>query len=170
MKTAAFQLIATGVSLGIMGGAVGIHWLHLAGAGSVSGPEPHEARRFPPEISSASLRADPAEKRLEAQATPAGELPAANAENRATLAVLSEITSRLEELKGDQDHLREQLLEANRDLNVLEFRVDSHSESFRPIPSSGAGSIRGRSVSPGHKVQPFARGFAGHPLLPPKEP
>ncbi len=32
--------------------------------------------------------------------------------------------------------LLDQLAETNRDLMKLEFRVDSHSESFRPLPVS----------------------------------
>lgn len=32
--------------------------------------------------------------------------------------------------------LRDQLAELNRDLMQLEFRVDTHSESFRPLPVS----------------------------------
>jgi hypothetical protein len=37
-------------------------------------------------------------------------------------------------LRGENQNLRNQLEETNRDLMKLEFRVDTHSEQFRPLP------------------------------------
>lgn len=45
----------------------------------------------------------------------------------------------LEEVKRlskENRDLRDQMAETNRDLMKLEFRVDTHSESFRPLPAS----------------------------------
>lgn len=45
----------------------------------------------------------------------------------------------LEEVKRlskENRDLRDQMAETNRDLMKLEFRVDTHSESFRPLPTS----------------------------------
>ena len=45
----------------------------------------------------------------------------------------------LEEVKrlSKENHdLRDQMAETNRDLMKLEFRVDTHSQSFRPLPTS----------------------------------
>lgn len=39
-------------------------------------------------------------------------------------------------LRGENRDLRDQMAETNRDLMKLEFRVDTHSESFRPLPVS----------------------------------
>lgn len=39
-------------------------------------------------------------------------------------------------LKNENRDLRDQIGETNRDLMKLEFRVDTHSESFRPLPVS----------------------------------
>ena len=39
-------------------------------------------------------------------------------------------------LRNQNRDLRDQVAETNRDLMKLEFRVDTHSESFRPLPVS----------------------------------
>lgn len=39
-------------------------------------------------------------------------------------------------LRDENRDLRDQMAETNRDLMKLEFRVDTHSESFRPLPMS----------------------------------
>jgi hypothetical protein len=44
--------------------------------------------------------------------------------------------SRMESLQTQNRDLLDQLAETNRDLMKLEFRVDTHSESFRPLPVS----------------------------------
>lgn len=43
------------------------------------------------------------------------------------------ILNLVERMQGEQLNLRDQLAEANRDLMELRFRVDTHSESFRPL-------------------------------------
>jgi hypothetical protein len=40
----------------------------------------------------------------------------------------------MKQLKNENSTLRDQMAETNRDLMKLEFRVDTHSESFRPLP------------------------------------
>jgi len=42
----------------------------------------------------------------------------------------------LKQLKKDNSAILDQMAEINRDLMELEFRVDTHSESFRPLPAS----------------------------------
>jgi len=44
------------------------------------------------------------------------------------------LVSRMESLQNQNRDLLDQLAETNRDLMKLEFRVDSHSASFRPLP------------------------------------
>ena len=87
----------------------------------------------------------------------------------ATLKALEEIVGRLQELKSANHDLRdinadlqEQLRETNGDLNELQFRVDTHSEAFRPLRGSSSSdvSMLWKSISPGETL---------HPLLPPKE-
>lgn len=45
-------------------------------------------------------------------------------------ALLEEIRN----LRGENRDLRDQMAETNRDVMKLEFRVDTHSASFRPLP------------------------------------
>ena len=42
----------------------------------------------------------------------------------------------IRELRNQNRDLRDQIAETNRDVMKLEFRVDTHSESFRPLPVS----------------------------------
>ncbi|MDP3851192.1 MAG: hypothetical protein Q8Q59_11855 [Luteolibacter sp.] len=44
------------------------------------------------------------------------------------------LISRMESLQNQNRDLLDQLAETNRDVMKLEFRVDTHSESFRPLP------------------------------------
>jgi hypothetical protein len=44
------------------------------------------------------------------------------------------LITRMESLQNQNRDLLDQLAETNRDLMKLEFRVDSHSASFRPLP------------------------------------
>lgn len=46
------------------------------------------------------------------------------------------LISEMNELRNQNRDLRDQMAETNRDLMKLEFRVDTHSESFRPLPVS----------------------------------
>lgn len=46
------------------------------------------------------------------------------------------LVSRMEGLQTQNRDLLDQLAETNRDLMKLQFRVDTHSESFRPLPVS----------------------------------
>ncbi len=44
------------------------------------------------------------------------------------------LITRMESLQSQNRDLLDQLAETNRDLMKLEFRVDTHSSSFRPLP------------------------------------
>lgn len=47
----------------------------------------------------------------------------------------------IEQMHSDQENLRDQVAETNRDLMELQFRVDSHSESFRPLRATQESEI-----------------------------
>lgn len=49
---------------------------------------------------------------------------------------LDSLIDEIQRLGKSNETLRDQLAELNRDLMQLEFRVDTHSESFRPLPVS----------------------------------
>lgn len=44
------------------------------------------------------------------------------------------LVAKMESLQNQNRDLLDQVAETNRDLMKLEFRVDTHSESFRPMP------------------------------------
>lgn len=44
------------------------------------------------------------------------------------------LVTKMEKLQNQNRDLLDQVAETNRDLMKLEFRVDTHSESFRPLP------------------------------------
>ncbi len=46
------------------------------------------------------------------------------------------LTAKIENLENRNRDLLDQVAETNRDLMKLEFRVDTHSEQFRPLPVS----------------------------------
>jgi hypothetical protein len=47
-----------------------------------------------------------------------------------------ELLTEMRKLRTENRDLLDQMAETNRDLMKLEFRVDTHSESFRPLPVS----------------------------------
>lgn len=61
---------------------------------------------------------------------PAADVPAPQKEFFE--AMLKEVKT----LRNENLNLVDQMAETNRDLMKLEFRVDTHSESFRPLPTS----------------------------------
>ena len=165
MKNPLFQLVSSCVALGLMCGAVTIHAIHVMGARQLTGNGQglgEDRFKLGPDdgatIVPAPVRG--AENRL--------PISDSRDEDAATLQALQEIVAQLQEMKtenlelqGVNRDLQDQLEETNRDLSELQFRVDTHSESFRPLrASSGTGSIIRNSISPGRTL---------HPLLPPKE-
>jgi hypothetical protein len=165
MKNPLFQLIASGVALGLMCGAVSIHALHVSGAKELG--EKHEWSPM-----------DRSDSDLGSVIVPTGGVgfrKFAGSRNQrissnkelVTLQALEEIVAHLQELKSENQglhgqnlNLLEQLAETNRDLSELQFRVDTHSQSFRPMRVSSE-SLQQGLLSPGGAM---------HPLLPPKGP
>lgn len=68
-----------------------------------------------------------------AKTPPAAPAPAATLDPRQE-AFYEALVSKLENLQNQNRDLLDQLAETNRDIMKLEFRVDTHSESFRPLP------------------------------------
>jgi len=62
--------------------------------------------------------------------------PQAPAVSTAQKAFYEALLAKMEGLQTQNRDLLDQLAETNRDLMKLEFRVDTHSESFRPMPVS----------------------------------
>ena len=72
----------------------------------------------------------PAAPKLIAQA-PKHPAPATDASQNKFYEAL---VSKMEKLQNQNQDLLDQMAETNRDVMKLEFRVDTHSESFRPMP------------------------------------
>jgi hypothetical protein len=114
------------LALAIMSGAVLNHWaglderIELARA-TASRSTPTAAPVAPPPAPAAAdaptLRSAPA------------VLPVATA----VPAVEQKLLELVERMHGEQQNLRDQVEEANRDLMELQFRLDMQSESFRPL-------------------------------------
>lgn len=68
----------------------------------------------------------------------ASKSPAARPANLDTheKAFFEALTAKIESLQNQNRDLLDQVAETNRDLMKLEFRVDTHSEQFRPLPVS----------------------------------
>ena len=150
MKKIAIQLISSSVALAVMAGGAGLHWwkvkkMEVSGAGAkwvslaVERPAPDEVM-----LTSAGPQ------------TPDGTQGPGQpkAELNAIVATMEEMVSVLKDLRSENDDLREQVREINLDLNEATLRLDSHSESFRPL-----------KVSPGIEALISPE----HPLLPRKD-
>ena len=59
------------------------------------------------------------------------------------------LIAKMDGLQTQNRDLLDQLAETNRDLMKLEFRVDTHSESFRPLPVSEDRPFTSLSEDPG---------------------
>lgn len=73
-----------------------------------------------------------------AQQAPAAQAPSFTAFNQADSdsqkAFYEALIDKMTRMEHQNRDLLDQLAETNRDLMKLEFRVDTHSESFRPLP------------------------------------
>jgi hypothetical protein len=62
--------------------------------------------------------------------------PDANVKSQSEETFFNELLTELKQLKNENRDLRDLMGETNRDIMKLSFRVDTHSESFRPLPTS----------------------------------
>ena len=80
--------------------------------------------------------AAPHETPLKVPASATTTAPQPPAPSAAQQAFYEALLAKMEGLQNQNRDLLDQLAETNRDLMKLEFRVDTHSESFRPMPVS----------------------------------
>lgn len=163
MRTPFFHIVTCSALLGVMTGAALIHALQFMESNYATGGNLEIFKR---ERSRIARKVIPA---VAPQEGTVASPPSVQSGELMTLKALEEIVARLQELKSANHELRdinvdlqEQLRETNRDLNELQFRVDTHSESFRPlrVPSGSEASLLWNSGMSGEAL---------HPLLPPKE-
>lgn len=159
MKASIFQLVSSSVVLGLMAGAVGLHWhevermdpagtvgAHGGGTGVGAAFETPGVDFVPVSSTGGAGRVEQSHRKRVDGVSP---------EMGATVEALTEIVSVLRELKDENRNLREQVKEANRDLTEMQFRLDTHSKSFRPL------NVVSEPAKPLETV-------TSHPLLPPK--
>ena len=155
------QLVASGAALSLMGGAVTIHYVNVQKVASNSWSEESAGHL---ELASLETRHEllpfqPAARVVEDKSV------ARASEKDMTLDLLQGMVDQIESLSRENRQLREehsvlaeQVAEANRDLSQLQFRVDTHSESFRPLRISEDSALR-----------PYNSSSSAHPVLPPKD-
>ena len=156
MKGITVQLVVSSVALVLMAGGGGLHWWKVQGL---------EAKADSPDWTSLPVERPP--KGWAVLTSLGAQDPAPTEDGRptrdemnATLKALENVVDVLRDLKEENSSLRdqnsdliEQVREINMNINELELRADSTSESFRPL-----------------KVQPREEGIiqSEHPLLPSK--
>ena len=161
MRICFFQIATSAALLGVMSGAALIHALQFVGNDWIGERRAVTQKADPENHKSISTTGEHDRDGLAVS-------PSSAEENTTTLKALEEIVGQLQKLNSANLELRdvnvslqEQLRETNRDLNELQFRVDTHSESFRPLRvSSSEAPLLWNSISSGGSL---------HPLLPPKE-
>ena len=161
MRIYFFQIATSAALLGVMSGAALIHALQFVGNDWIGERRAVTQKANPENHKSISTTGEHERDGLAVS-------PSSAEENTTTLKALEEIVGQLQKLNSANLELRdvnvslqEQLRETNRDLNELQFRVDTHSESFRPLRvSSSEAPLLWNSIRSGGSL---------HPLLPPKE-
>lgn len=135
MKTSTVPLIC-GVALAAMCTAGISHWWSVrqfiamvdAGIPVTTTPRPMQAPAPEPD-----KQADKPAALASAAKAPM-QSSAVSAEPQAQEKFYDALISKIENLQNQNRDLLDQVAETNRDLMKLEFRVDTHSEQFRPLP------------------------------------
>ena len=135
MKTPILPLIC-GVAVAAMCAAGISHWWSVRQFVAALGHEiPIQKPTLSDSVTAAAITAvaptpqAPAKEVIVAQAPPAAPDPQQKQ-------FFESLISRMEGLQNQNRDLLDQLAETNRDMMKLQFRVDTHSESFRPLPVS----------------------------------
>ena len=149
VKGTAVQIVASGVALALMAGSAGMHWWKVKGMAS-RGADPQW-------VSLAVERPESSGPMLVSTGPPLRDAESGSGQSKvemnAIVTTMGEMVSVLKDLRTENDDLRDQVREIHRDLNEAQLRLDSHSESFRPL-----------KISEGIERLVTSE----HPLLPPK--
>lgn len=131
--------IICGVALAAMTAAGVSHWWSLRQLSNVLHLEIRESHTA---LTPAIAEVTPLETQETASTTPVPHIAAVEVVSEPSETsplqkqFYEKMLSRMENLQHQNSDLLDQLAETNRDLMILEFRVDTHSESFRPLPVS----------------------------------
>lgn len=131
--------IASAIAISAMSTAAFSHWWSVRQfAAAVESEIPVTPVRIPTLEPATSPSQALAENKESAPVKPAeAPRPAALANSDAhEKAFFEALIRKMENLQNQNRDLLDQVAETNRDLMKLEFRVDTHSEQFRPLPVS----------------------------------
>lgn len=132
MKTTTLPMVC-GLALAVMSTAGLSHWWSVrqfAVAFESGIPVPPAASPAAPQSPAATPAARSAPEALAAVRQPADAVAYQHPQKEFFESLLKEVKT----LRNENLNLVDQMAETNRDLMKLEFRVDTHSESFRPLP------------------------------------
>lgn len=113
---------------------VGAGFSHYWSVQSLVAVVPHTQQAIPVDPILPSIQ-KPAQKISEPIATTI-KSPATIAKTQSQEEFFNQLLTELKHLKNENRDLRDLMGETNRDVMKLAFRVDTHSESFRPLPTS----------------------------------
>jgi TolA-binding protein len=121
-----------GIALALMCAAVATHWMSVRQLVALAGTTRTLNIPAPQSAPTALAHADPVAKPKPISPPPAAiarrESPPSPEQDK-----IDKLVSLVENLAHQNQDLREQMGETNRDLMDLQFRVDTQSESFRPL-------------------------------------
>ena len=135
MKASTLPVICT-CALTAMSAAGFSHWWSIHQLVASMGPGLIRSAAPASQRPTTQPAATPRDPQLKAPALATTATPQPTAVSNAQKAFYEAMLAKMEGLQNQNRDLLDQLAETNRDLMKLEFRVDTHSESFRPMPVS----------------------------------
>ncbi len=137
------------LALACMSAAVASHWWSVrqfTGAIHAGAPLAHPASPLPGELP----KAQPTAADTLAKTQPQNKsLAVSTGSQKEFYEAMHTLVAEVKNLRSQNLNLVDQMAETNRDLMKLEFRVDTHSESFRPLPTSEERSDTSLDDGPG---------------------
>ena len=138
MKASVIPVICS-IALTGMLGAGATHWWSVrqlvALAGKLPAPRAAEPAPVKPSVvaTPASVAPSIAPAPVPPPSVPAAVAQTESGPNKSEREFFSSLVDELKAVRQQNQELRDQVAETNRDLMELQFRVDTHSESFRPL-------------------------------------
>jgi len=154
--------VSCGVVLAAISAAGLSHWFsvrEMVVAYQLKNPLPVRLAETKPVPAPAPVKAEPAPAPPVIAKAPAPEsAPANGLASKPAEEFFRSLLSELKEVKEENRTLQNQLEETNRDVMSMQFRLDTHSSEFRPLPANN----ELRLLNPAQDL--------GHGVLPPLEP
>lgn len=159
-----FIPVSCGVVLAAISAAGMSHWFsvrEMVLAYSVKKPAPLSPAPEPDRKEIARTEPKPIPQPAPKPAKAPEPAPAAAVASSSSEEFFRSLVQEFKDLKNENRNLQDQLEETNRDLMNLQFRVDTHSTQFRPLPMMNdfrSLDSQGREDQPDHGVLPPLEG------------